>query len=83
MSEQLKCIYWAGWMSSKAMSGEEYTPPSLGTWLETWTESARKAEANNSQLVVFRIPVTPPHQADPALIEEIERLIQKKYGTTR
>lgn len=68
----LKAIYWNGYITSAAMD--------LPRWFSIWREAALRAEQNESELVVFRIPKKHPWRADPDLISEIESFIQQKYG---
>lgn len=64
--------HWAGWITPENMENPE--------WLEKWKESARLAESNNMELVVFRIPKGRSGSADHNLIEKIERLLQDHTG---
>lgn len=63
--EKLFVKYWAGWHFSNNMDNPRY--------LRSWKEAAQKAEAENMELVVFRIP------KNSGAVEAIERLLQEKF----
>lgn len=64
-----KCIYLRGWISSVNMVESN--------WLASWTETAIKVESKKNTLVVFEVPDTPEGKR---AMEEIELLLQKKFG---
>ena len=59
--------YWAGWITPTFLE--------LPGWLKDWKEKALKAEQENFELMVFKIPKDSPH-----LLEAIEKLLQEKIG---
>lgn len=59
--------YLAGWMRYENMLNNK-------AWFSSWLESVKKAEEEDMEIVVFRIPKGSNAEA------EIEELLQEKYG---
>ncbi len=68
--DELLVKYWAGLLSHENMANNP-------KWLEAWTETAKTAELDNMELVVFRIPKQTNGNAEYA---DIEQFLQEKYG---
>ena len=64
--------YWKGWHNPENMDNHGY--------LEEWKEAAEQATKNKSQLVIFEIPFNRLGNTSHDTIEEIEKLLQEKYG---
>lgn len=70
MNKGLKCYYLRGWIHPESMDDPQ--------WLPTWQATAKTMLDNGKQLVVFELPNNPD---GGRTIEEIERLLQQKFGT--
>lgn len=65
---QLLVKYLAGWIRSENILDNNKL------WAASWLESVKKAEDDNMEMVVFRVPKV------SNAISEIEELLQEKYG---
>lgn len=68
----MKAKFWEGYLSSHSMN--------RGEWFDVWEQAAKKAEAEDHGLIVFKVPrdlfgLVGNHRD----IREIENLLQKKY----
>lgn len=70
--DDLKRIYLQGKMTTIKMNNEG--------WLEEWKGTAADAEAENCQLVVFKIPNDQYGKADSEVTSLVERTLQEKLG---
>lgn len=74
MSTNVIVRYFTGWIKSESMTSRN--------WLDEWRMRAMLAEINDEELVVFSIPKNKMgFAADPETVEQIELLIQARFGT--
>ena len=72
--DNLKVVFLSGWIKARSINDN----PS--EWLMSWLDSAQKAEENNFELVVFKIPKDPNNiglSFDG--IRAVEQFLQQKY----
>lgn len=60
--------YFKGWLTSENMVNK--------SWLENWTENAKQAEKEDSQLVVFKVP----NNRKDEVVSEIESFLKERYS---
>lgn len=75
MATALLAKHFKGWIQSKTISEN---PDQFAL---NWYERALEVQQKGQQLVVFSIPVNHSGMADPATIQEIEELLQRKFGS--
>lgn len=66
----LKVKFFAGWIKTEAMENNG--------WFNVWWHTAKKAEDEKKELVVFRIPKNKIGLSNE-VIEDIEKLLQERF----
>jgi hypothetical protein len=69
-----RVVYLQGWIKRENMDNPD--------WFETWLKSAAEAEANNVDLVVFKIPRASIGKANDT-VKDIELFLQERFGVKK